>query len=654
MAKQTYRIYGSSNWMGLSGNALFAFSNKLGSGKKISIQSVEIYNNTKFGALSTADTINPSPARFKVAKVVSASGGRTVPYAKLDSNNIGPTDVVAKTESSFVPNYTTIRGPYTDAAVAVRDTAFTTGATNIAGEFRETTCYFDGTSGNTGIRLILNNTATDLTVDPPFTVAASTTGNVKEITIIASGAIMKQLLPTNAILPVGRGVAWPGSGIASSTGSILSKGTHADMQPLVLTSNETLAVFCDTPTSNIPVQVSITMVSDGDNSQGGGTYLYNFYTYINSTVHAIFSLECLNGSARTYTISNIEVVELGVMDTPYFQMVPIGAIDAAAFNDSNKKITVAKMDSSDSSLSSSVCEVFSNVPLTPYNVPSYYIAEGSAAAAIPRGFNYLNTKDFVGPTFMTFFPEAAAYKFPLTTYSSTFAPGTLGTHISMPLSTFKTSGSAPIVLREGEGFAIVSGAETATGTSVGISGWGQFDFGMTIAVETVFTPTLTVTTILVDGTPVSGAQVLVTTNTGATLPYQASVTIVNSGATATVTHTSHGLITGDKVLIKGASLTENLGVFSIVVTGDNTYTYTMGSSPGSSPTGTIISTYVFIYGTTNGSGVISVTKELSASQPIKGWARKATAPPYYKTAPISGTMSNSADSSVSALMIPDE
>ncbi len=654
MAKQTYRIYGVSNWMGLSGNALFAFSNKLGSGKKISVQSVEIYNNTKFGALSTANTINPSPARFKVAKVASASGGRVVPYTKMDSTNVGPTDIVAKTESSFVPNYTTIRGPYTDATVAVGDTAFTTGATNIAGEFRETTCYFDGTSGNTGIRLILNNTATDLTVDPPFTVAASTTGNVKEITVLASGAIMKQLLPTNAILPVGRGVAWSGSGIANSTGSILSKGTHADMQPLVLTSNETLAVFCDTPMSNIPVQISVTLTSDGNNVQGGGTYLYNFYTYINSTVHAIFSLECLNGSARTYTVSNIEVTELGVMDTPYFQMVPIGAIDAAAFNDSSKKVSVVKMDSSDSSLSTSVCEVFSNVPLTPYNVPSYYVAEGSAAAAIPRGFNYLNTKDFVGPTFMTFFPEAAGYKFPLTTYSSTFTPGNLGTHISMPLSTFKASGSAPIVLREGEGFAIVSGAETATGSSVGISGWGQFDFGMTIAVETVFTPTLTVTAILIDGTPVSGAQVLVTTNTGATLPYQASVTIVNSGTTATVTHTSHGLVTGDKVLIKGASLTENLGVFSVVVTGDNTYTYTMGSAPGSSPTGTIISTYVFIYGTTNGSGVISVTKELSASQPIKGWARKATTQPYYKTAPISGTMSNSADSSVSALMIPDE
>jgi len=224
----------------------------------------------------------------------------------------------------------------------------------------------------------------------------------------------------------------------------------------------------------------------------------------------------------------------------------------------------------------------------------------------------------------------------------------------MPMSRYKTSGSAPIILREGEGFAIVSGAETATGTSVGISSWQQFDFGITIAVETTFVPTITVATQLIDGTAVTGAQVLVTTNTGATLPYQASVTIANSSTTATVTHTSHGLITGDKVLIKGASLPENNGVFVITKTDTNTYTYTMGSAPGSNPTGAIISTFVFIYGATDGSGIISATRELNSNQPIIGRARKSTSSPYYKSAPISGTASSSADTFLTALMVSDE
>lgn len=68
----------------------------------------------------------------------------------------------------------------------------------------------------------------------------------------------------------------------------------------------------------------------------------------------------------------------------------------------------------------------------------------------------------------------------------------------------------------------------------------------------------------------------------------ASVTsITNSGATATVTQTAHGYVTGDWVLIQGASLAANNGSFQVTNTGANTYTYTMGSSPGSNPTGTI-------------------------------------------------------------------
>jgi hypothetical protein len=71
----------------------------------------------------------------------------------------------------------------------------------------------------------------------------------------------------------------------------------------------------------------------------------------------------------------------------------------------------------------------------------------------------------------------------------------------------------------------------------------------------------------------------------------ATVTISNSGTTATVTHTAHGRNSGDRALIAGASLSANNGVFTITSTGANTYTYTMGSSPGSSPTGTITATF---------------------------------------------------------------
>jgi hypothetical protein len=155
------------------------------------------------------------------------------------------------------------------------------------------------------------------------------------------------------------------------------------------------------------------------------------------------------------------------------------------------------------------------------------------------------------------------------------------------------------------------------------------------------------------GSPISGARVWVpVTSSAGGKPYNASVTISNAGTTATVTHTSHGLATNDYVWIQGASLAANNGTFQITVTNANTYTYTMGSSPGSSPTGSITSTFVVISGTTNGSGDISGTYSWAADQPVSGRVRYGAAP-YYKTAPITGTISSASGLSVTANLIPD-
>jgi hypothetical protein len=127
-----------------------------------------------------------------------------------------------------------------------------------------------------------------------------------------------------------------------------------------------------------------------------------------------------------------------------------------------------------------------------------------------------------------------------------------------------------------------------------------------------------------------------------------------SGTTATVTHTSHGMLTNDKVLIEGASLIQNRGVFTITVTGPNAYTYTMDTAPGSNPTGTILSTWTALYGTTDVNGQISMSRVFSVNQPVTGWARKSTSSPYYKTGPISGTISSSDGLSLTALLLSDE
>lgn len=165
--------------------------------------------------------------------------------------------------------------------------------------------------------------------------------------------------------------------------------------------------------------------------------------------------------------------------------------------------------------------------------------------------------------------------------------------------------------------------------------------------------TLTVTDVT--GAAISGAQVMVAAaNATGDLPYQESVTIANSSTTATVTHTSHGMSSGDKVLIKGASHHQNRGVFSITVTGTNTYTYTMASAPGSNPTGTITATWVALSGTTNGSGQIATNRVFSIDQPVSGWARKSSEAPYFKTGPVSGTIDSGTGATLSALLIADE
>lgn len=144
--------------------------------------------------------------------------------------------------------------------------------------------------------------------------------------------------------------------------------------------------------------------------------------------------------------------------------------------------------------------------------------------------------------------------------------------------------------------------------------------------------------------------------TGASGPFPAdeAVSIVNSGTTATVTHTGHGMATNDYVLIYGASIEANNGVFQITKTGTDTYTYTMGSSPGSNPTGAK-ATFVFLKGLTDsGTGYLSMSREISADQQVIGWARKSSSAPYYKTGTISGTVSSSQNTYFTAVMASDE
>ena len=177
------------------------------------------------------------------------------------------------------------------------------------------------------------------------------------------------------------------------------------------------------------------------------------------------------------------------------------------------------------------------------------------------------------------------------------------------------------------------------------------------------TVNVTLTAQTAAGSPIGSAAVFIkASGVSGPFPVGETVTIANSGTTATVTHTDHGLTVNDKVYIDGIGFDDvyspNWGVFTITSTPDvDTYTYTMTSAPGSSPTGgtSITSTFVILSGTTNGSGQITMSRVFDNDQPFTGWIRKSTDPgPFYKEGLVSGTVSSSTGASPVALMVLDE
>ena len=167
--------------------------------------------------------------------------------------------------------------------------------------------------------------------------------------------------------------------------------------------------------------------------------------------------------------------------------------------------------------------------------------------------------------------------------------------------------------------------------------------------------TVKVTVRNASGAVVSGARVLVKASDGTgPFPFEETVTIVNSGTTATVTHTGHGMLSNDYVVIAGASHEENNGVFQITKINDNSYSYVMSSAPGSSPTGTIKATFVALYGVSDGSGIVTTSRVYSDDQPITGWARKSSSSPLYKPGSVAGSVDAVIGLNTSITLIQDE
>ena len=180
-----------------------------------------------------------------------------------------------------------------------------------------------------------------------------------------------------------------------------------------------------------------------------------------------------------------------------------------------------------------------------------------------------------------------------------------------------------------------------------------------IAVTLVFDPkTVTVHVDDDQGVALQNCRVYLKAedNTG-DMPFEESVTIARSGTVATVAHTGHGMLTGEKVKIEGITdkTEDNAGVHIVTVNDANEYTYVTTDSGSTSYTGTIISTGVLIEGLTNGSGDITFTRTWALEQPVDGRAVKSTDSPVFKAFPLAGnTVSNTIDTDITIRLVLDE
>jgi hypothetical protein len=188
----------------------------------------------------------------------------------------------------------------------------------------------------------------------------------------------------------------------------------------------------------------------------------------------------------------------------------------------------------------------------------------------------------------------------------------------------------------------------------GNAGYRTEGVGVTIVTDPV-TIELTVQTSASPPVAIGSARVFIETSDGTgPLPFEESVSIVQTGGTATVTHTAHGLATDQYVVIRDADENDYNKVAQITKTGDNTYTYSVDSGATSPETGSPVASAVIISGLTNGSGVISDTRTYSSNQPFKGWARKSSGSPYYQNGPITGTISSTDGFTASIALLSDE
>lgn len=298
-------------------------------------------------------------------------------------------------------------------------------------------------------------------------------------------------------------------------GNVVSYARHdSGIQGFRLAEGESLALL-STYRDGFPLQV---MASIRDVASGDEFSVSDFVSNVSADA-AIMTITNPTGSGRTFEVREISAAEFGTTDTPYIQIVPIGGIDPEANGDTIRNVVASKMDSEAGDAATYITAML-DVPLITYGVPTVYLAEGSAGS--PKGVSYLQTKDFIGPSFGALFPERRYQVHPGAANPDGFLDFGLNR-----LFRKRRSEAQGIQLNPGDGIALASAAETAAiTTAVGLAGWLSFELVVDFDIDPLYTPNLTLVG-LQDGSdivilePGTETEVVnVDANSGSTYSYQ--------------------------------------------------------------------------------------------------------------------------------------
>lgn len=227
------------------------------------------------------------------------------------------------------------------------------------------------------------------------------------------------------------------------------------------------------------------------NTTTGEQYTINEFTYALCNGDALFTVTNTHGS-HDYEVIGFDFQVMGtVTATPYYQLVPFSAVDTDHISDSKlDAITeVLKFDTTAAD-PSTYMQLLYDCSLSPLGVPPGYLSEGSTGS--PKGFNYIQTKDFLGPLYASFFPERSYLG------SATTVDGFLNFGHNRLKRRNRVEDSS-IVLRPGEGIALVGAAETAVvASAVEVNGWNLCEIIMDIEVLPLYAPQLTLTGLEAD------------------------------------------------------------------------------------------------------------------------------------------------------------